>query len=408
MKPSFPPAAVAAIAVLALAGPANAAPVPLPDQDPFYAVPANIAGLANGTILASRQIDASAYSLPLPATAWQLKYRSTDVHGQPTADVTTVLVPLLPWLGRGPRPLVSYQTAEDGVGSKCSPSYALRAGLASLPANSEAETGLIALALLRGFAVAAPDYEGPHSEFLGAAGEAYGVLDGIRAALRFKPAGFSAATAVGLWGYSGGALASALAAQAQPAYAPELKLAGVALGGVVADLKATLDAFSGSAFGGALAIGFVGVDRSYPQENLLQYLNAAGKQAVAGSQTDCIDDAAAKYPFASIGQFEAAPGVVNQPAMTAFLASISPLGFPGTPAAPVYDYHAILDELAPIGPDRRLMARFCTAGVAVDHVEDLTSEHITLTVTGAPGAIAYLADRFAGKPVPNNCPTSVH
>jgi hypothetical protein len=381
------------------------ATVPVPDQDPFYAVPANISGLPNGTILASRQVSANFYSLPDLASAWQVKYKTIDVHGNPNAYVATILVPVIPWTGTGPRPLVSYQTAEDGVGSKCSPSYALRAGLPALPANSESETGLMELALLRGFALVVPDYEGPRSEFLGVSGEAHGVLDGIRAALHFNPAGFSSRTPVGLWGYSGGSYASDVAAQAEPAYAPELRIAGVALGGFVADVRATMQAFSGGPLGGALAIGFVGVNRSYPQWNLMQYLNAAGREAVAGAQNDCINDAVARYPLASFQQYEAYPGVLDLPIVNERFRELSPLYLPGTPTAPIYDYHEVLDELAPIGPDRTTMARFCAAGAAVDHVELLTGEHIAGVVTGAPGALDFLAGRFAGQPAVSDCAT---
>jgi len=111
-----------------LAPPATA--VPLPDQDPFYAVPAGIAGLQNGTIVKARPVDASAYFglVPMLASAWQVQYKSVDTHFRATAVVATIMVPNAPWSGSGPRPLVSYQTAEDGVGSKCSPSYALRGG----------------------------------------------------------------------------------------------------------------------------------------------------------------------------------------------------------------------------------------------------------------------------------------
>src|SRR5580700_5693572 len=94
--------------------PASAASVTPPTQDPFYSVPAGLAGLPNGTVLASRPVNTSFYSLPMPAAAWQVKYKTLDNQNQPTADVTTVLVPLAPWLGPGPRPLLSYQVAEDG------------------------------------------------------------------------------------------------------------------------------------------------------------------------------------------------------------------------------------------------------------------------------------------------------
>jgi hypothetical protein len=395
-----------AACAIALAGPAAASAVPLPDQDPFYAVPAHLFKLPNGTILASRQVSVNFYSLPDLATAWQVKYKTVDVHGSPSAYVATILVPAIPWTGPGPRPLVSYQTAEDGVASKCSPSYALRAGLPALPANSESETGLMKLALLRGFALVVPDYEGPRSEFLGVSGEAHGVLDGIRAALRFAPAGFSSRrTPVGLWGYSGGSFASDVAAQYQPTYAPELHFAGIALGGFVADVKATLLAFSGSPLGGAIAIGFVGADRSYPRWNMLQYLNTAGKQAVAEAQGDCINEAVARFPLASIQQYEADPGMLSLPIVNQHFRDLSPLYLSGTPTAPIYDYHELLDEYAPIGPDRATMARFCAAGARVDHVELLSGEHITGVVAGAPGALDWLAGRFAGTPAVDDCAT---
>ncbi|MFF3397056.1 lipase family protein [Streptomyces sp. NPDC002659] len=40
-------------------------------------------------------------------------------------------------------------------------------------------------AVERGWSVIVPDYEGPASEFLGAAAAAHGILDGIRAARSF-------------------------------------------------------------------------------------------------------------------------------------------------------------------------------------------------------------------------------
>jgi hypothetical protein len=393
-----------ATAVLAFAPPAGAEQVPLPDHDPFYVVPPGIGGLPNGAILGSRPVNATALSVPMPARAWQVKYKTIDVHDRPSAYVTTVLIPNRPWTGTGPRPLVSYQTAEDGVGSKCAPSYALRAGLGAASSNSGQESLAIPVALQQGWAVAAPDYEGPRSEFLGAAGEARGVLDGVRAALAFEPGGLSPDTPVGLMGYSGGALATSLAAQLQPEHAPELRFAGIALGGVVADLKATFRAFNRPPFGGALVIGIVGLDRSYPEERLQQYLSAAGKRAVADSQHDCINDAINKRPVATAADFEATPDIVELPQITSFLKRVSPLGFRGTPTAPIYDYHAVNDQLAPIGPARALMRRYCQDGVRVQAVEDPVAEHISLIATGSLGAIDYLNDRFAGRPAPSNCP----
>lgn len=389
---------------------ADAQGVPEPDDDPFYAVPAGIADLPNGEILDSRAITATALGAPLPAHAWQVKYKTLDNQDQPTATVTTVMVPLAAWAGEGPRPLLSYQTAEDGVGTKCAPSFALRAGLQAASSNPAHETPFIALALLRGWTVAAPDYEGPRSQFLGARMEARGALDGIRAARAFKPAAIAGDAPYGMVGYSGGSFATAWAAQLQSDHAPELRLAGIALGGLVADVKASIRGFDGGKpLGGAIALAFVGLDRAYPEANVLSYFNDLGREKIAASQRDCINDAVVRHPFLSMAQIEARPNVLDEPESTAFLARISPLGFPGTPATPVYDYHNVQDQEAPIGPDRQLIARWCAAGVPVQHVEHSLGaqlsigNHLAELPIGYPGALDYLADRFAGKPVPSNC-----
>ncbi|ASF13119.1 lipase [Nocardia brasiliensis] len=208
-------AVVAAYVTATSAGWATA--VPLPEQDSFYTVPPGIADLPNGTILASRPIDARSYFQPLAADAWQVQYKTVDNRNEPSAYIATILVPQQEWPGAGPRPLLSYQVAEDGVGTKCAPSYALRGGLGGGPSNSFSETGMIGIALQQGWAVVVPDYQGPNSDFSGADGYAHGVLDGIRAAKTFPPAAVDPAAPVGLWGYSGGAQATAVAAQAQRA-----------------------------------------------------------------------------------------------------------------------------------------------------------------------------------------------
>src|SRR3954452_2519970 len=100
---------VAGVCSLMLVGSAHAQ-VPTPDKDPFYTVPAGIDALADGTILDSRKVRASAVGVPMPANAWQVKYKTTDNLGDATATVTTVMVPTLPWHGTGARPVVSYQT----------------------------------------------------------------------------------------------------------------------------------------------------------------------------------------------------------------------------------------------------------------------------------------------------------
>lgn len=398
---------VLAITTSATSVPAMAAStVPVPEHDPFYAVPANVASYPDGAVIASRRITALAYVFPAPVTAWQILYKTRDAHGTPTATVTTLMVPRSAWKGSGPRPVVSYQTAEDGVAGKCAPSYGLRAGtIGSGGTTASAESGLMMLGISKGWAMTVPDYEGPQSEFLAGRLEGQAVLDAVRASLAFTDAGLSADAPVGLWGYSGGSLASSIAAQLQPTYAPELNIEGVALGGLVAEIRATIDKFAGSAVGGAIAMGVNGPLRAFPEYNLSQYLSAAGRKKVAAASGDCISDAVARYPFLKYSDIEAFPNAFDVPAVADLLHANSPAGIPGTPTAPVYDYHATYDELAPLGPDVAQMHRYCDAGVAVQHVEDALAEHISETVSGAPGAVNFFAARFAGKAPKNTCAT---
>lgn len=406
----------AALATLLLAPAAAAAPaglVPPPDQDPFYAVPAHLNRVPNGTVLASRRFQAMALAVPIPAEAWQVKYKTIDQRGQPNAFVTTVLVPRTPWQGGGARPLLSYQVAVDALSTKCAPSFVMRAGLGAavtagptvLESNAADETVNILQAVQRGYTVAVPDWEGPDAEWLGAAGAAHGVLDGIRAARNFRPAAVGRSAPIGAVGYSGGALATDWAMQMQPTYAPELRFVGTALGGTPASLKGSIAAFAANPGGkGAIPLILAALERSYPQSHIERYLSPAGRTAVANSQQDCLLDALIRNAGVDPTTYEAYPGdLFNNARVDALYASISPLYYPGKPRTPILFYHALDDEFAPIGYMRELAARYCREGRTVHIVTSPVGEHISYVLLGFPTALQYIANRFAGQSAPNDC-----
>jgi hypothetical protein len=74
-----------------------------------------------------------------------------------------------------------------------------------------------------------------------------------------------------------------------------------------------------------------------------------------------------------------------------------------TPAAPLYVYHSAFDELIPVGGVHALVAGYCSRHVDVTYHQDLLSDHVTLAVSGAPAAVAYLAARFQGLPTLRSC-----
>jgi len=387
-----------------VATPAQAS-YPTPDQDPFYVPPTGFQGKPNGAVLRSRSVSATTLGLPLPAQATQLLYRTTDSHGHATATVTTVMVPLAPWLGGGRRPVVSYQTAEDSVDSHCAPSYALRAGLPALTSNAESETTLIASLLARGWAVVTSDYEGPTSNFLAGPQEGKGVLDGIRAALSSGFGALDSRSPVGLWGYSGGAFATAWAIQQQPAYAPGLTFVGSALGGIPADLEPAMRVIDGGFGAGLVMGGLIGLRRAYPDAGLDALLTTSGLAALDAGARDCTLDLITRYAFTPVSALTVSPTPFDEPALRTVLAANSPLGHGSAPRAPVFSYHAQTDELVPVAVADELVNAYCAAGTPVETLRYPVGEHSETLIVGAPSAQDFLARRFAGSAVVDSCPS---
>ena len=386
-------AAAATLGAPVVAAPAGAAGAPPPpEQDGFYTTAAPAA--AAGTVLASRPVTVAALGIPVPVTAWQLLYSSTDTRGLPEAAVATLVLPSAP-APAGHRPLVSYQVAEDSLATHCAPSYEMRLG-------TEAEEPLMAQALTQGWALVVPDYEGPFSQWAAGTQAGHAVLDGIRAAERFAPAGLDGVrTPVGLWGYSGGGQATAWAAELQPAYAPELSIAGAAEGGVPADIEAVARTINGGPASGLYFGAALGISRAYPEIDVQSILNDRGRAAFATIGSECIDQFARQYAFQKLDDYTTVGDPLVLPRVQRVLAEDHLGRF--TPRAPLHIFHATFDELIPVAGARALVARYCAEGVSVDYEEDAIADHVSLAATGAPGAVAYLAARFAGLPVARSC-----
>jgi hypothetical protein len=368
----------------------------------FGRPPTNLANHQVGSILRSRSIDAEVLGLPLGSWATEILFRSVDAQGQPSADITTVLVPKTPWRGPGTRPIVSYQTAEDGLGVACAPSNALQVGLQAATSNAELETIDIAAVLAQGWAVITTDYEGPSSEFLDGPQEGYAVLDGIRAALAAHPHGLSPRARLAMWGYSGGGFATAWAIKLRSSHAPGLRVTAVALGDTPSDLATTMRNVDGGYGFGLVFGGFVGIDRGDPSAHLSSLLNARGLAAMMQSEAACTVPLLAEFAFQRLASYTTSAHPFDTPALKSALAANSLASI--TTSAPVYDYHTTTDELVPVRVANTFVAKSCAAGDRIQAVRTPLNTHITEQLVGAPGAIQFLARRFGGAPVVDNCP----
>lgn len=371
---------------------AGAQTVSPPKEDPFYQPPAGYESLAPGTLLRSRDVTVTGLGIPVPVRSWQTLARSTDATGRPATVASTLMVPLQPYFG-GKRPLLSYQTAIDSLGDQCNPSYTLRTG-------TEKELPLIALGLLRGWAVVVSDYQGPRDAYGAGPMEGHGVLDGIRAVEQLSGTGLSGVgTPVGLLGYSGGGLATSWAAELQPNYAAELNLRGIASGGTPAALSAAGRQMDGGPFSGLFLAAAVGISREYPE--ILTLMNDAGRAMVEQVNDMCVEQESSTFAFRRLAEFTTVSDPLSHPTVAGVLSKIE-LG-KVTPSAPVYLYHSRFDELIPYAGVQALAKNYCAHDGKVQFYTDFLSEHVVLAATGAPAAVAYLGDRFAGRPAPSNC-----
>ncbi|MET9853444.1 lipase family protein [Streptomyces sp. NPDC006450] len=332
---------------------------------------------------------------PTHTKAWKIHYNSTTADGAPNVVSGTVIVPQD---GRtGPRPLITYAVGTVGMGDSCAPSN-------NLPYGTSMEANLIQQLTLRGWAVVVTDYEGlgtpgVHTYTVGpSAGHA--VLDAARAATRLPEAGLSDWTPVGIMGYSQGGQASSWAAELQGSYAPELQVKGTVTGGVPADLLKVADFNNGSYGSGLIFMAAAGQDAAFPELKLDSYLNPAGKLLVGAMKDNCVAIDAIAGSFKRISDLTTR-NPLAQPDWQARL-NQSRLGRTA-PAAPVYQYHALGDELIPYAVGSRLRSDWCARGTNLEFDTIWIGEHVSGVITQSLAAGNWLADRFAGRAPRPNC-----
>jgi len=356
-----------------------------PADDPFYRVSENLEAFCPGEVLDGRPVEVRMFRRLVKADAWQVKFRSTDGHGAAVSGVTTVMIPRRPFNG-SVRPLLSYQPAIDSLGATADPSYTLRHG-------NQQELPLMVRALRRGWAVVTTDYTGPQHAFGVGLVAARFVLDGIRAALAFEPAGFDAATPIGLWGYSGGAQATVWAAEQHSSYAPELNIVAAAAGATPVDPTSSGLPDDGNIFSGLAVATLVGMSRGFPDVDLLGALTPQGQAMVAAAADMTFQQLIMSFPFVCWGDYLTVPGVFEIPGLRTAFEAIR-LG-QATPMTSVYLYHAVHDQYPAIADVDKLVEKYRRERVDVTYRRFRFGEHMIVALTGVPSALRFLSERFS-------------
>ncbi|KAL7942690.1 secretory lipase domain-containing protein [Trichoderma barbatum] len=379
---------------------------PPPSNDPFYTAPGNIDTFSPGEIIRHREpparISAYGWTPSHVQKAYQILYRTTDSQQNPTAAVLTALIPP----DADFKKLVSLQMAEDSATIDCGPSYTMLVTAQSNPLLTSNITQLQLLfaeaALAQKWIVIVPDHEGPKGSFTAGKITGHAVLDGVRAALQSNHiTGIEENPRIGLWGYSGGAAATQIAAAMHELYAPELEIAGAAMGGL-SSMGDASDIFGINKGPSAALIpsAILGLASQYPNLQMCidKSLKPQFRELFYSPLHQCLQASTLMFSNQDIlGMFHEQ----SIPELTAELIKAWKEENDNKPTkikAPLYVYQSVIDHLSSIQGIDALVREYCDQGFNV-HYERANSTsltHLKYGVIGVSGAISWLQDRLDG------------
>ena len=265
----------------------------------------------------------------------------------------------------------------------------------------------ISSALSNGWYVSTPDYEGFNASYTNGVQSGQALLDSIRAALNSKSiTGLDSDATYAITGYSGGALASEWATELQPCYAPELQIAGAALGGLTPNVTSVLFTVNETPYAGLSPPGILGLSSQDPEfRSLIETLLVPLKAPLFNQASmQCVDQDIVTYLDQDITSYFVDGAVTfTLPNVTEFTNTYGVMGLRDTPTVPLYVYKGVQDQISVVADTDNLVDKYCTAGAAVQYVRSQSSDHITEESNGQPAAFAWLEARLDGVPVMSGC-----
>lgn len=402
--------------LVAVQPPAQAA---TPLDDPFYKYTGTtpLDKITKGTVLKTRTVPYTLTGLFVPVKATQVLYRTRDMAGRATVNVTTVIRPTLTTVAR----MVSYQPSYDSLNPLDEPSASIVQGKSVAGSVPSLETKLFVPLLTAGYTINVPDHEGQTAEL--GAGPAYGytTLDSIRAASSTASGtGVSASSKVALMGYGGGGTASEWASELAGLYAPAVasRLVGTAIGGAMVDPGHALRYVEGSATWASVEpMLLTGIARAFSVD-LSPYLSANGTNVMTALASASLTTAKGTNPGLTWSQI--AKSAYTSPEMIKpYVKAVNQLtmGFNGKPLAPMYIGHGTGgnvdgtpqygtygngDGISPAGDARTLARTYCDKGASIKY-EEYTTPHLSAAGSWLQVAYPWVVDRFDGVKAPTSC-----
>lgn len=331
------------------------------------------------------------------ARAFRILYRSTSIEGKPIALSGAVIIPDEP-APEGGRKIVAWAHPTTGVVKRCAPTL--------LPNFSDTIPGLDEM-IARGYVIAATDYKGlgtpgMHPYLIGKS-EAIAVLDSVRAARQLPNT--HAGSHFAVWGHSQGGHAALFTGELAASYAPELKLVGVAAAAPATYLAELFDADYRSLAGDTLtAMALLSWSQFY-KEPLDTILDHSAKESFEEIARDCIETIAELVQIDQAAQGLPPNFLSANPTKVEPWKSIMARNSPGqAPAgAPVFIAQGTADDIVRPQITRQFADHLCAQGTRVVLIALEGASHTFAGVDSASRAVAWMADRFAGKRAPTDC-----
>jgi acetyl esterase/lipase len=363
-------------------------------QTPFYHAGAQELVGPPGSLIRSEPM----MFAPAGAQAYRVLYRSVGMRGEPIAVSGVIVVPPGP-APAGGRPIVAWAHPTTGVVPHCAPSLAIfvfqqMAGLRQL--------------IEQGAVVAATDYPGlgtagPHPYLVGDS-EARAVIDSVRAARSLPGVGDGSSFAV--WGHSQGGQASLYTGLIAKTYAPELRLVGVSAAAPATSLVTLMgDDFKSSGGKNLTAMTLWSWSRVYgaPIDKVvvpeaMPTVDRLSNECIE-SIFDILERRQTEKPLEQ--QFLSVPNIATVEPWR----SLAMRNTPGTlpPQIPLFLAQGTTDNIVRPEVTRAYMERQCKAGGNVAMMWVPNVGHGFVAKDSADAAVAWMMDRFAGRPVPSDC-----
>lgn len=365
-----------------------------PLKDDFYEATDDYESKKPGDILKSRK-SPTKLTFTNYENAYQIMYRTTDSLNNATYSITSVVVPKNAKKDR----FVSYQYAEDSSWAPCAPSYSM----INTDADSFAQ-GILNTSMI----LVSPDYEGPNSAFCAGQLAGHAVLDSIRAVLQFKDLGLDKDTKYGLFGYSGGSLASGWAAQLQPSYAPELDLKGVAVGGFITNVTEVALNANGKLTAGFVPAGIVGLSTEYPAVDklLTDDLYPTNSSMFMKAQNQCVaNDLLTYFQQDIFSYFKGGQSVLQKKDIQPILKNLTMAQDGAAPKAPMFVFEGISDEIAPIKMVDGTIKSYCDSDANIQYYKMPGKSHESAQEAGGMPGAEWLYSMIDGGKAEKGCKT---